>query len=160
MSALNSDTVPAQDAASSLDVQQQQLQQLQQQQQQQQQDILVQPIQGPPSSANESARKRPYPIPISSRSHRALIPTFPAKAPSVRRACVACHSGKTRCSEVLPCQVCRSSTPPPRPQLTPIPIVAELPQARPRAVVRLPRPRCPRAAVSSYAWYAPHCFPA
>ncbi|KAF5374937.1 hypothetical protein D9758_000563 [Tetrapyrgos nigripes] len=28
------------------------------------------------------------------------------KAPSVRRACVACHSGKTRCSEVLPCQSC------------------------------------------------------
>ena len=30
---------------------------------------------------------------------------IPAKAPSVRRACVACHTGKTRCSEVLPCQV-------------------------------------------------------
>jgi len=30
---------------------------------------------------------------------------FAAKAPSVRRACVACHTGKTRCSEVLPCQV-------------------------------------------------------
>lgn len=29
-----------------------------------------------------------------------------AKAPSVRRACTACHAGKTRCSEVLPCQVC------------------------------------------------------
>lgn len=29
-----------------------------------------------------------------------------AKAPSVRRACAACHSGKTRCSEVLPCQSC------------------------------------------------------
>ncbi|KAJ4485684.1 hypothetical protein J3R30DRAFT_1391818 [Lentinula aciculospora] len=28
------------------------------------------------------------------------------KAPSVRRACVSCHSGKTRCSEVLPCQSC------------------------------------------------------
>ncbi|KAF4573370.1 hypothetical protein EYR40_003550 [Pleurotus pulmonarius] len=28
------------------------------------------------------------------------------KAPSVRRACVACHTGKTRCSEVLPCQSC------------------------------------------------------
>ncbi|KAJ7054039.1 hypothetical protein C8F01DRAFT_1165659 [Mycena amicta] len=26
--------------------------------------------------------------------------------PSVRRACVACHTGKTRCSEVLPCQNC------------------------------------------------------
>ncbi|PCH34063.1 hypothetical protein WOLCODRAFT_62243, partial [Wolfiporia cocos MD-104 SS10] len=29
-----------------------------------------------------------------------------AKAPSVRRACTACHAGKTRCSEVLPCQSC------------------------------------------------------
>lgn len=28
------------------------------------------------------------------------------KAPSVRRACTACHAGKTRCSEVLPCQSC------------------------------------------------------
>jgi hypothetical protein len=28
------------------------------------------------------------------------------KQPSVRRACVACHAGKTRCSEVLPCQSC------------------------------------------------------
>ncbi|KAL1748941.1 hypothetical protein HDZ31DRAFT_59828 [Schizophyllum fasciatum] len=28
------------------------------------------------------------------------------KAPSVRRACVACHAGKTRCSESLPCQSC------------------------------------------------------
>ncbi|KAI0319030.1 hypothetical protein OF83DRAFT_1112476 [Amylostereum chailletii] len=28
------------------------------------------------------------------------------KAPAVRRACTACHSGKTRCSEVLPCQSC------------------------------------------------------
>ncbi|KAH9931989.1 uncharacterized protein BXZ73DRAFT_89953 [Epithele typhae] len=28
------------------------------------------------------------------------------KAPSVRRACTACHAGKTRCSEALPCQSC------------------------------------------------------
>ncbi|RDX51211.1 hypothetical protein OH76DRAFT_1347751, partial [Lentinus brumalis] len=28
------------------------------------------------------------------------------KAPSVRRACTACHAGKTRCSEQLPCQSC------------------------------------------------------
>ncbi|KAI5124125.1 hypothetical protein M0805_000938 [Coniferiporia weirii] len=26
--------------------------------------------------------------------------------PRIRRACTACHSGKTRCSEVLPCQSC------------------------------------------------------
>jgi hypothetical protein len=59
MSALNADS-PAQDAASTIDAQQlQQLQQQQQQQQHPQQDILVQPIQGSSSSANESARKRP-----------------------------------------------------------------------------------------------------
>ncbi|KAJ6486096.1 hypothetical protein C8R47DRAFT_1129005 [Mycena vitilis] len=28
------------------------------------------------------------------------------KPPSVRRACTACHAGKTRCSESLPCQNC------------------------------------------------------
>ncbi|KAJ7606870.1 hypothetical protein FB45DRAFT_949362 [Roridomyces roridus] len=28
------------------------------------------------------------------------------KGPSVRRACIACHAGKTRCSESLPCQNC------------------------------------------------------
>ncbi|KAH8997395.1 hypothetical protein EDB86DRAFT_3062462 [Lactarius hatsudake] len=28
------------------------------------------------------------------------------KAPAVRRACTSCHSGKTRCSEILPCQSC------------------------------------------------------
>lgn len=39
----------------------------------------------------------------------------PAKAPSVRRACAACHSGKTRCSEVLPCQVRHRPPPPLRP---------------------------------------------
>ncbi|KAH7885989.1 hypothetical protein F5I97DRAFT_1185262 [Phlebopus sp. FC_14] len=33
-------------------------------------------------------------------------PSRKAKAPSVRRACTACHTGKTRCSEVLPCQSC------------------------------------------------------
>ncbi|KAI0095219.1 hypothetical protein BDY19DRAFT_74646 [Irpex rosettiformis] len=33
-------------------------------------------------------------------------PRITAKAPSVRRACAACHAGKTRCSEQLPCQSC------------------------------------------------------
>ncbi|KAJ7242603.1 hypothetical protein B0H12DRAFT_1132339 [Mycena haematopus] len=33
-------------------------------------------------------------------------PTRKPKAPSVRRACTACHTGKTRCSETLPCQNC------------------------------------------------------
>lgn len=47
----------------------------------------------------------PYILHIHSGS--GLISCFirSAKAPSVRRACVACHTGKTRCSEVLPCQV-------------------------------------------------------
>lgn len=73
MSALNSDTVPAQDAAPGIDSQQQQLQQLQQQQQQQQ-EIHAQSVQSTPSNSNESARKRPYfTCKLSSRSHRALI---------------------------------------------------------------------------------------
>ncbi|CAA7268058.1 unnamed protein product [Cyclocybe aegerita] len=67
---------PAQDAAPTLDAQQ-----LQQQLQQQDVQLNAQPLSQP-----ESARK--------------------PKAPSVRRACVACHTGKTRCSEVLPCQSC------------------------------------------------------
>ncbi|KIY61779.1 hypothetical protein CYLTODRAFT_204978 [Cylindrobasidium torrendii FP15055 ss-10] len=33
-------------------------------------------------------------------------PTRKPKGPSVRKACVACHTGKTRCSESLPCQAC------------------------------------------------------
>ncbi|KAF8240789.1 hypothetical protein L208DRAFT_1383713 [Tricholoma matsutake] len=85
MSALNPEE-PAQEAPSVLDAQQLQ-QQLQQQQQHNQQEILVQqPIQTANPTSNETGRK--------------------AKAPSVRRACVACHTGKTRCSEVLPCQSC------------------------------------------------------
>ncbi|GJE86196.1 Zn(II)2Cys6 transcription factor [Phanerochaete sordida] len=65
----------------------------QQQQQQQQQQALPDGLQQPlhngdavSPSVSESTRK--------------------PKAPSVRRACAACHSGKTRCSEVLPCQSC------------------------------------------------------
>ncbi|KAF8899231.1 hypothetical protein BD779DRAFT_68797 [Infundibulicybe gibba] len=84
MSALPTDE-PAQDAPPSIDTQQ-----LQQQLQQQhpQQDVNVQSIQPGQS--------------ISTPSDTGRKP----KAPSVRRACVACHSGKTRCSEVLPCQSC------------------------------------------------------
>ncbi|KAF9453894.1 hypothetical protein P691DRAFT_812510 [Macrolepiota fuliginosa MF-IS2] len=84
MSAIPTDE-PAQDPQTALDSQQ--LQQLAQAHPAQ--DVHVQPppiqAQGPPNSA-EPARK--------------------PKAPSVRRACVACHTGKTRCSEVLPCQSC------------------------------------------------------
>ncbi|KAG6851391.1 hypothetical protein H0H93_005789 [Arthromyces matolae] len=52
-------------------------------QQLQHQDILV-----PPSTNTDS--------PVTRKP----------KTPSVRRACVACHTGKTRCSEHLPCQSC------------------------------------------------------
>ncbi|KAF8347069.1 hypothetical protein F5887DRAFT_959152 [Amanita rubescens] len=76
MSALTTDE-PAQDAPPAIDTQQ--LQQLQHAAQD-----IQQPLQ-PPQPA-DAARK--------------------PKAPSVRRACVACHTGKTRCSEVLPCQSC------------------------------------------------------
>lgn len=61
----------------------------------------VQSAQGTPSISEGSTRKRMYRIVLSSISTNLR----PAKAPSVRRACVACHTGKTRCSEVLPCQV-------------------------------------------------------
>lgn len=79
MSAIPTDE-PAQDPPP---IEPQQLQQLQQQQLQQQQQQLAD-VQSPPTS--DQTRK--------------------PKAPSVRRACVACHTGKTRCSEVLPCQSC------------------------------------------------------
>ncbi|KAL0568207.1 hypothetical protein V5O48_013777 [Marasmius crinis-equi] len=44
--------------------------------------------------------------PAPSATAAADAPSRKPKAPSVRRACVACHTGKTRCSEVLPCQSC------------------------------------------------------
>ncbi|EGO30710.1 hypothetical protein SERLADRAFT_454986 [Serpula lacrymans var. lacrymans S7.9] len=82
MSALSEASTPAQDTASaSIDTQQ--LQQLHAADLQQQGQQLPT---GANSSANEGGRK--------------------PKAPSVRRACTACHTGKTRCSEVLPCQSC------------------------------------------------------
>lgn len=79
MSAIPTDE-PAQDPPPSIEPQQ--LQQLQQQQLQQQQQLAD--VQSP--ATTDQTRK--------------------PKAPSVRRACVACHTGKTRCSEVLPCQSC------------------------------------------------------
>ncbi|KAG2120649.1 uncharacterized protein F5147DRAFT_662744 [Suillus discolor] len=85
MSALSEASTPAHDAASAMDAQQ--LHQLHQHaadaQQQQQQHTS-----NGPSPVNDSTATRK------------------AKAPSVRRACTACHTGKTRCSEVLPCQSC------------------------------------------------------
>ncbi|KAF9229053.1 hypothetical protein BS17DRAFT_770959 [Gyrodon lividus] len=79
MSALSEASTPAQDAASAIDSQQ--LHQLQQHGSDVQQQANANS-----SSSDGTTRK--------------------AKAPSVRRACTACHTGKTRCSEVLPCQSC------------------------------------------------------
>ncbi|KAI9057784.1 hypothetical protein FKP32DRAFT_1598004 [Trametes sanguinea] len=86
MSALSEASTPAQDAAPpSIDTQQ-----LQQHNQQLPTDLQQQPqqqISGSSSANPADASRKP-------------------KAPSVRRACTACHAGKTRCSEVLPCQSC------------------------------------------------------
>ncbi|KAF8560168.1 hypothetical protein OG21DRAFT_1400849 [Imleria badia] len=79
MSALSEASPPAQDAASAIDAQQ--LHQLQQHA-----SDVHQQQNNNGTSPEGTARK--------------------AKAPSVRRACTACHTGKTRCSEVLPCQSC------------------------------------------------------
>lgn len=74
------------------------------------------------SSTTATARTRSQ-SPAASVSPPALSsdsPTPPAdparttaKAPSVRRACAACHAGKTRCSESLPCQASPVDAPPP-----------------------------------------------
>ena len=54
---------------------------------------------------SESGRKREF---LYALLRHPATPSNPArktaKAPSVRRACAACHAGKTRCSESLPCQ--------------------------------------------------------
>ncbi|KAI0778760.1 hypothetical protein BD413DRAFT_511547 [Trametes elegans] len=86
MSALSEASTPAQDAAApSIDSQQ-----LHQHSQQLPADLQQQPQQslsGQSSAAPADGSRKP-------------------KAPSVRRACIACHAGKTRCSEALPCQSC------------------------------------------------------
>ena len=94
----------------------------------------------PPGS--ESTRKGvcPHALP-SDPPCSPPAPGAPAKAPSVRRACAACHSGKTRCSEVLPCQASPLAAAVARLALTK---PAELPQARPGQHMCLPRPRCVR----------------
>ncbi|KAF9817995.1 hypothetical protein IEO21_03070 [Rhodonia placenta] len=82
MSALSEASTPAQDTAPpSIDTQQ-----LQQAHLANDLHSQAQGLSSGPSAASDSGRK--------------------PKAPSVRRACTACHSGKTRCSEVLPCQSC------------------------------------------------------
>ncbi|KAH9849281.1 hypothetical protein C2E23DRAFT_870801 [Lenzites betulinus] len=83
MSALSEASTPAQDAAApSIDTQQ-----LQQHNPALAADLHQPQQQLAGSAAQAEASRKP-------------------KAPSVRRACTACHSGKTRCSEVLPCQSC------------------------------------------------------
>jgi len=83
MSALSEASTPAHDAASAMDAQQ--LHQLQQ------------------HAADPQQQHTPN---GSSPVNNDGATTRKAKAPSVRRACTACHTGKTRCSEVLPCQSC------------------------------------------------------
>ncbi|KAI0756309.1 hypothetical protein C8Q80DRAFT_1127873 [Daedaleopsis nitida] len=101
MSALSEASTPAQDAAApSID----------NQQLQQHGGQLPADLQGgvPGSSSAQNAdgsRKRAFARPFLPPSP-VLTSSVPAKAPSVRRACTACHAGKTRCSEVLPCQSC------------------------------------------------------
>ncbi|KAI0639997.1 hypothetical protein C8Q77DRAFT_1083998 [Trametes polyzona] len=83
MSALSEASTPAQDAAPpSIDTQQ-----LQQHNQQLPPELQQQSLSGQSAAAQADGSRKP-------------------KAPSVRRACTACHAGKTRCSEVLPCQSC------------------------------------------------------
>jgi hypothetical protein len=122
MSAIPTDE-PAQDPPPSIEPQQ--LQQLQQQQLQQQQQLAD--VQSPPTT--DQTRKRTYSIFSSPPRGLISLLTTTAKAPSVRRACVACHTGKTRCSEVLPCQVrCLLSPSRPRPLVSPD--LTELSQTR------------------------------
>ncbi|KAH9947102.1 hypothetical protein B0H21DRAFT_790366 [Amylocystis lapponica] len=79
MSALSEASTPAQDAAPpSIDTQQ---------------------LQQPPQLTHDLQSANGATPPASDGSRK-------PKAPSVRRACTACHTGKTRCSEVLPCQSC------------------------------------------------------
>ncbi|KAI0673717.1 hypothetical protein C8Q78DRAFT_1018555 [Trametes maxima] len=87
MSALSEASTPAQDAAApSIDTQQ-----LQQHHHGQ---SLPPDLQQPPQQS------------LSGSSAAPADGSRKPKAPSVRRACTACHAGKTRCSEVLPCQSC------------------------------------------------------
>ncbi|KAI0073943.1 hypothetical protein K474DRAFT_1666013 [Panus rudis PR-1116 ss-1] len=80
MSALSEGSTPAQDGAPpSIDTQQ---------------------LQQPPQLGNDLHGQPPTSSTTSADGVRK------PKAPSVRRACTACHAGKTRCSEVLPCQSC------------------------------------------------------
>lgn len=104
MSALSEASTPAQEAASaSIDTQQ--LHHLHNGDPSQQQQAGQN---GSSASGNDGGRKCKYPF-LANRRHGLNLRV--AKAPSVRRACSACHTGKTRCSEVLPCQVCHRRWP-------------------------------------------------
>lgn len=81
MSALSDASTPAQDPAAASAIDTQQLHQL--------------------SHPSEVHQQQPQGV-----NGAGEVTTRKAKAPSVRRACTACHAGKTRCSEVLPCQSC------------------------------------------------------
>jgi len=59
-----------------------------------------------PPVAIFSSLSQPFLPKSTSSSYLFVSLQTPAKAPAVRRACTSCHSGKTRCSEILPCQVC------------------------------------------------------
>lgn len=59
----------------------------------------VQPPPQPPTDTPTRKRACKIAILVCCRFNK-----IAAKAPSVRRACTACHAGKTRCSESLPCQ--------------------------------------------------------
>ncbi|KAF7970880.1 hypothetical protein HWV62_22708 [Athelia sp. TMB] len=101
MSALSEGSTPAHDTApASLDAQQ--LHHIQPQQHPPP-DSGLQSNASASASGGEGSRKRETPPPFLPADANSAAA---AKAPSVRRACTACHSGKTRCSEVLPCQSC------------------------------------------------------
>ncbi|TDL28164.1 hypothetical protein BD410DRAFT_782130 [Rickenella mellea] len=85
MSALSEGSTPVHDSGTQPAIDTSHLQQYDPQVQQQQ----LQQQQPPPGTdAGRSKPRRSSPI------------------PRIRRACTACHAGKTRCSEVLPCQSC------------------------------------------------------
>ncbi|EIW86919.1 hypothetical protein CONPUDRAFT_44601 [Coniophora puteana RWD-64-598 SS2] len=99
MSALSEASTPAQDAATAIDTQQ--LHHLAQDHHQQQQHHPQQQQQQPQGPSQQPQQSQS----VNGTSVSGDISRKP-KAPSVRRACTACHTGKTRCSEVLPCQSC------------------------------------------------------
>ncbi|KAI6135474.1 hypothetical protein EV401DRAFT_1844921 [Pisolithus croceorrhizus] len=99
MSALSEASTPAQDAAAASAIDTQQLHQLPHPS-----EVHQQQTQSVNGAGDIATRKGQQLLSPSSNNFDETEPL--AKAPSVRRACTACHAGKTRCSEVLPCQSC------------------------------------------------------